>query len=262
MSDFLGNLVARSLAPAAQISPRLPSFFEPPQPPGIETGATPWLESEGSDGDRDGVGSVPAPAAAPATAVPRSEARPQTAAQEPGGRSPPGDATGAPPYRGRQIPPGAPLSVETVVGDLAPEPSSLPGPVQPLVEPRAGEPAAPGPARYTPVEPAMPGWETLPPETPPPAAQALPTREGATIVARPRTRLAQPAGPVPAEGERPASRPESPPTIRVTIGRVEVRAVMPPAPEPAPTLGESAPPRHAPRLSLDDYLKQRSGGSP
>lgn len=48
---------------------------------------------------------------------------------------------------------------------------------------------------------------------------------------------------------------ESQPTIKVNIGRIEVRAVM----EPVPT-----PPQRKvslkPKLSLDDYLKQRDGG--
>ena len=43
------------------------------------------------------------------------------------------------------------------------------------------------------------------------------------------------------------------PIIRVTIGRIDVRAVPPPAP-PQP------PPPPAPGLSLDDYLKERNGG--
>lgn len=45
------------------------------------------------------------------------------------------------------------------------------------------------------------------------------------------------------------------PTIKVTIGRIDVRAVMPaqPAPRPAPAPRKSA-------LSLDEYLKRRSGG--
>jgi len=48
--------------------------------------------------------------------------------------------------------------------------------------------------------------------------------------------------------------PKEPPSIHVTIGRVEVRAVMPSvaAPKPAPPSG--------PKLSLEDYLKQRNGG--
>lgn len=45
-----------------------------------------------------------------------------------------------------------------------------------------------------------------------------------------------------------------PPEIQVTIGRVEIRAVMPPSPV-------NSPPGAAPRLSLDDYLKQTAGGA-
>jgi hypothetical protein len=49
--------------------------------------------------------------------------------------------------------------------------------------------------------------------------------------------------------------PEPPaPTIRVAIGRIEVRAVTPP---PA---RKEMPVRPGPMLSLDDYLKQRNGG--
>ena len=45
------------------------------------------------------------------------------------------------------------------------------------------------------------------------------------------------------------------PVIRVTIGRIEVRAAAPPAPAPRP----AAPPS-GPRLSLDAYLERRGGG--
>ena len=44
------------------------------------------------------------------------------------------------------------------------------------------------------------------------------------------------------------------PIIRVTIGRIDVRAVPPPAPP------QQQPPPPAPGLSLDDYLKERNGG--
>ena len=46
------------------------------------------------------------------------------------------------------------------------------------------------------------------------------------------------------------------PTIRVTIGRVEVRAVMQ-QPSPPPQVKR---PSHRPALSLEEYLKQRSAG--
>jgi hypothetical protein len=53
--------------------------------------------------------------------------------------------------------------------------------------------------------------------------------------------------------ERPSSA--SPPIIRVTIGRVEVRAVQSPAPAP-----KSAKPP-LPKLSLQEYLHKRKRGS-
>jgi hypothetical protein len=51
------------------------------------------------------------------------------------------------------------------------------------------------------------------------------------------------------ESDHAASRP----VVRVTIGRVEVRAVMPPS---APVAAPAAP---SPKLSLDEYLRQQSG---
>jgi hypothetical protein len=46
------------------------------------------------------------------------------------------------------------------------------------------------------------------------------------------------------------------PTVQVTIGRIDVRGVKP-APPP-----RSKPTQRGPTLSLNDYLKQRNGGSP
>jgi hypothetical protein len=48
----------------------------------------------------------------------------------------------------------------------------------------------------------------------------------------------------------------SPPAIRVTIGRVEVRAIHTPVPTPKPA--KPAPPR----ISLEDYLRKRDRGTP
>lgn len=51
-------------------------------------------------------------------------------------------------------------------------------------------------------------------------------------------------------------RPAAPPTVQVTIGRLEVKAVAP----PADTNGRAAKPT-GPRLALDAYLRARHGGS-
>ena len=44
---------------------------------------------------------------------------------------------------------------------------------------------------------------------------------------------------------------------KLTIGRIEVRAITPP---PMPPAQGSTPARPGPELSLDDYLKQHNGG--
>lgn len=59
------------------------------------------------------------------------------------------------------------------------------------------------------------------------------------------------AGPI---ASRRESNAVSAPKIRVTIGRIDVRAVSP----PQPPAQETAP--AAPRMSLDDYLKSSNGG--
>jgi hypothetical protein len=51
-----------------------------------------------------------------------------------------------------------------------------------------------------------------------------------------------------------SQRLEPTPTIKITIGRVDVRAVTAPSAAPRPSS------ERRPQLSLDDYLHQRSGG--
>jgi hypothetical protein len=57
---------------------------------------------------------------------------------------------------------------------------------------------------------------------------------------------------IPSEG---TPTPEPAPTIKITIGRVDVRAIMSAAPIPRP-----APTRPSPALSLEEYLKQHGRG--
>ena len=68
-------------------------------------------------------------------------------------------------------------------------------------------------------------------------------------------RLGSVEPPAPHTGAEPASLPAAP-TIRVSIGRIEVRAVLPPMP-PARRATSS---RSGHKLSLEEYLKQRQGG--
>lgn len=76
-----------------------------------------------------------------------------------------------------------------------------------------------------------------------------------------KARADAPAGSVIPSPQAPAvaapAPPPMPPPIRVTIGRIEVRAVHPPPPVARPKAT-----RPQPALSLDAYLQQRKGGRP
>jgi len=54
---------------------------------------------------------------------------------------------------------------------------------------------------------------------------------------------------------KPTAEAVEPQTISVTIGRIDVRAVFPQPPAPRGSRTEKAA-----AMSLDEYLKQRSGG--
>jgi hypothetical protein len=88
----------------------------------------------------------------------------------------------------------------------------------------------------------LPGGALLPPHHAPTSAESRPL-------------LAQ----TPAANVRAGARVESSqaaPTIEVTIGRIEVRAVTPPPAIPPPARQRQAPPK----MSLDDYLRAHGGG--
>ncbi|OUL31940.1 hypothetical protein BV378_01350 [Nostoc sp. RF31YmG] len=78
----------------------------------------------------------------------------------------------------------------------------------------------------------------------------VPTSKPSSPMATHQVPLAQSA--VPSPFPQVATEPAAPPTIRVSIGRVEVRAIMPTPPTP-----KAAPVRSRPAVSLDTYLQQR-----
>lgn len=99
--------------------------------------------------------------------------------------------------------------------------------------------------RGTAPEPTVPRSERPPVETAPAMTQS-------PIVAEPHvTHYVEPATRPRAEL---AAAPEAAPTIRVTIGRVDVRATPPPAPTPKVQRPK------APVMSLDEYLRERAEG--
>ena len=129
-------------------------------------------------------------------------------------------------------------------------------------------PHAPGPERETTVEPAPHRPPRLAvtnvPDTPEPSGGTPPRTAGEAAqieMVQSVVRALEPVTAItprlePAAALKPkglASHVEPPPTIHVTIGRIEVRAALPAAPQARKT-------GRAPVLTLDEYLRQRNGG--
>ncbi len=86
------------------------------------------------------------------------------------------------------------------------------------------------------------------------SAETLLVPLSATEILLPKQERLGPGRP-PGESAPPRDQ-EAPPVIEITIGRVEVKAVYPPAPPARPR--EAVP--VAPRLSLEEYLRNQNGG--
>ncbi len=256
MTDYLSNLAARSLDLTEVIQPRLASPFEPPHVVGTEMPVNSFSQTA-VDGE--------VPIKATAFDVP-SKSQPQL---RPAGESQPSGAD-------LHLSPGP---LQQNVSDLQATHQSL----SVVSEPPATQPSArrtaesPSPEK-PPQNPAVLTNATVPlwhptvvnPRLKPVLKAASPPSETAhsqhpsaskTVAITPAaTSHVMPAAHVRPEILKPAlpseTKRKSTSTIQVTIGRIEVRAIMPPAP-PAP---RTKPARTGPTLSLEDYLKQRNQG--
>ena len=224
---FLSRLIARhradAPAPLPILEPRLPSRFEP-----IALAAT--LPEAAWDAGAPRHGETRAPATlSPAWVAPQSQER------------------GEPPE-------GAVARLGAARAPLGAAPATAPAPVS-----RAMPDARSSPSLLADEEPTAPpdrrSASDGPGSTPTPS-----TGEGQRAAGGParRVRASGPAAvrasPRTVRAERGTPEARGGPTIHVTIGRVDVRAVMTPAaPSPRPTASVET-------LSLEDYLRGRSGG--
>jgi hypothetical protein len=291
MADFITRLAERALGVAPVVQPVVPSMFAP-GPISHRTGIEWDSEATTSPGDldrprapsiqetppaRDAPTGRPADAAmaqqddqssdALSSATPGSprgtpESRPGPSHPSESGSSERGAVTGKEDQRGSsrttarhpQTPP------ETRPETLH---RAEPGPT------RRGLPLGPPSAEDESDEAVFPPLgtlldrgqgETLPPRPSPGAQASLDASEDAPPPVAPRMVRPQLDGYLergPLE-PRVAAPESSAPAIRVTIGRIEVRAITPPPPRPPAQ--RSTPARPGPELSLDDYLKQHNGG--
>lgn len=261
MNDPLANLLVRSFAdqlPDA-VQPRLPARFEPVGPFGGEVAVPPMRVGDqvtpGAPpvrvGDQVTPGVLPVrmepspvPLASVISPVERRQVPPLPVAPLP--------AWGPPPTIGSELRrPSMPLpaaperispdlgvseanSERTALASLAGfvDPRGLPAPANAVNPPRLPDVAAVSPASAISFQPAS--------ASDPPREPVVP------VPVMPREPVTPPREP---------AAPPHPPRITVTIGRVEVRAIVP---QPSPSRPRSQPP--APKLGLDEYLRRREGG--
>jgi hypothetical protein len=240
MSDYLGNLIARTVSAGAAVRPRLPSLFEP-VPAAGEAKSAPEFEQENF--------------------VERPPERPPVI---------PFSETFAP------IPLPIPTSRQSVlrepeqtVTEISPAKKILKAgkESEPVAQPALIHEAV-QPGIFSGAAPIVTGDDPLNPIRSKSDATKSPLRGAIMSVSHEATARQGPGpsqppvalGPViatirssPPIAPLPLVPTKAPPTINVTIGRVEVRAVMPHVTVPKPAS------RSAPKLSLEEYLKQRNG---
>ena len=268
MNDFLSGLLDRALERAPVIERRRPSLFEAaPAADGRRQGDT-WPSAEAVEESE----SVAMPEAPKPRRHPARDREPERGRLE-AADLPRAAATVSRIFPQREdrpemnVQPGQPIAepvaaapIERIV-TLVEKEGAQPRPITPPV-PRIQEsaavssaPASPASARRMDRSDAGPllREETgsrpaqFSPLVPQPARPAV-----VTPVIQPAVRPAPAPRPLPAIVQRERS---SPPTIHVTIGRIEVRT-----PSASAVPSRAARPS-GPKLDLDDYLKARSGGS-
>jgi hypothetical protein len=260
MSDYLNNLVGRTLRLAPVVRPRLPSLFEPlPAEGGVSVEAFLPPHEDGKSASAAVAVAPPSMNADVASANPVTNS-PNLMSGRIGGQ--PGNGSGV-------MDQPVPLTYANSAAQPVPTPVSTQtfGTNRPSIPDQtlksgptphgpAGSPAnVPRPIGPSVTTRADMRTESGPPGTPEERSLARPTplnnesmRAVAASLGRERGR-SRGRGPSPA-----APAPDAPPKISVTIGRVDVRAVYPPAQAPRPRNVHPAP------MSLDEYLKQQAEG--
>jgi hypothetical protein len=281
MSDYFAILASRIAGAPDALRPVLPSRFEPVE-------ANFGKAGEDDEGDpRDVVLEVERKAALPMPPL-RSQAKDeQFEKNAPSPAQPQAPAVQLPPASSPPQPHVGGLPEPAIpAAEVHEQPS---GPTEPVSTRRLSPVIAPAPPQRPPaverapssrIEPApessrpsvsRPSLLPLEPDEPPLLQRKAPLRDHSAEDAEPSPeRDRQP--PVAAPIEQALPRPVPPPSrgdrlpaavapaaagpaIQITIGRIEVEAVLPPPPAAAPYVRRAA----GPLLSLDEYLARRSG---
>lgn len=300
MSDFLADLIDRARDSGTGLQRRRPSLFEPPvfEPPVDAPGLDGRLSRPRPDrtlNEDDGVAEAwtveAEPPSPPAVVAPRRTTLRRSPSRTARNRSPESTSAAMPDVEGSIEPAGGPRldggsvpSAELPAAKVTATPRAARSLQTVVEEPGTRPPQQPSarPTREASVRNgvppvARPELAPVVPSTGRPAVRSDRSRQAAANEEAPARRDAKttvtatavvlrppmPVLPRPdaRRSERPApaigreTPPASPATIQVTIGRIEVRAT------PAPDSPARSSRATTPALSLEDYLRQRSGGA-
>jgi hypothetical protein len=238
MSSFLSNLIGRHTQADGNVKPRLRGRFEAePRLAGPSLGDEPAGPYPAAAAPAEGPGpGALLPPAAPWPAI-RQAGLPARGGPPADGPAPPHPAVGPPPRQ--SAPDGQPEASQVATEQNVNRLSTRIDASEPTGE-RPAQPAAPAPeplAKPARAEPNAADWP------------GPPARPGGLLGEPARLPDFQQAGG--RNPARPGAPAQLPPTIKVTIGRIDVRAVSPP-----PAARPSGGPK--PLLSLEEYLARRN----
>lgn len=261
MSDFLSNLASRSLDLMPVVQPRLSSRFEPlPFNGGFSSAAS--FEMQAAETERSVEGQLPpaqTPARTPDERVIESRQTLLVSPQLPdilraerasvAGQSTRQPSPNVPPRQPSAHAPVLPVKTEAQRIHGQPTPTAPhAGLDQPPVSSTDSPPTSESSTSSSFKNEAGSALENL--------MDRVMAGQFSAVEGRAATRVSPPSGSPTAFQPEQREMPEQTPTIRVTIGRIDVRAII----EPSSPASHRTPARPAPQLSLADYLKQRSGG--
>jgi len=245
MSDYLGNLIARTVSPAVAVRPQLPSLFEP-APATREGKSEPEFEQENFVEQPPGTQPSEKVAPMPLLTPPSTSIDHQSTREPSRIFSSRGDGKPTPepevPVQTRIFRRAAQtLREDRPSNSIRRRSDVIKSPLRDAIASASHEVSAQEETGRS--QPSVASKSVVVPE---PNEPKLPKRSRVQAIV-PTIRSLPP---IP---RLPATAATAPPTINVTIGRVEVRSVMPRVAVPKPT------PKSASKLSLEDYLKQRNG---
>jgi len=291
-TDFFSHLLDRALEQAPVLQRRRPSLFEPTDAAGVSPAL---MGKAGGYGEEEPTAEMElwevrdAPAFQPTTAMPRRAAArsvmpiPESTgldsvrAEEPMRPVTPTGSEARQESRRETTPPSRPAQAtpqsvrvvaSSVVETIVEKEVEKPWPAIRSAHPSEGRTITPvvvAPLSPSPVRPVVvpTSRRDQPSETRATPREVSRKREMEAASARPAQAAAPSSAPLPHLPFPVVRSPSVPvreapppaPTIQVTIGRIEVRAT-PPAAAPARAARSATP-----RLSLEDYLRSRSGGA-